>query len=138
PAARGRSWRGPALTALTAAVLFAPHAIWVVRHDFITLRYAVNRAEGESRFIEHLINPLEFVAAQGIALLPLFICATAVLGWRWPTRQINPNDRVTRDYLLAVVLGPFALHLALSLVFGLNLRSMWGAPLWTFAGLALL
>src|SRR5262249_44993418 len=35
------------------------------------------------------------------------------------------------------VLGPVALHLAAAVFGGLKLRDIWGAPLWTFAGLLL-
>ncbi len=40
-----------------------------------------------------------------------------------------------RCFVAVVVLGPVALHLAASLVLGVTLRDIWGAPLWTFVGL---
>lgn len=138
PALRGRSWRGPLVTAGMAAVLFAPHALWVVQHDFVTLRYAARRAEAKPGMVEYLLNPLDFLGAQAMALLPLVICLAVLFGWPWRWRRHLGQDRFRRDYLLAIVLGPAVVHLAIALLLGMNLRSMWGAPLWTFSGLLLL
>jgi hypothetical protein len=47
-------------------------------------------------------------------------------------------SRQGRAFLLAVVLGPLLLHLAASLVLGMQLRDIWGMPLWTFASVYIL
>ena len=76
--------------------------------------------------------------SQLLANLPLILCAAAVIVPRWHLRRLKSEEHFARDYLLAMVLGPWVMHLLLSLVFGFELRSMWGAPLWTFLGLLLL
>jgi 4-amino-4-deoxy-L-arabinose transferase-like glycosyltransferase len=139
PAARG-AWRrpGPYVAAATALAIASPHLAWAVANDFPTLAYASSRVEKSTGLAGHAINPLRFLAGQGMALLPIPVMAIAVTGLRWKGRVLGPADRFGRDFLAAMVLGPFGLYLLLSMAFNLRLRNVWGCQLWTFAPLALL
>ena len=57
---------GPYLAAAVCALVFAPHALWMIEHDFITLAYGVERAGGETEtaLLDHLTRPASFLLAQ--------------------------------------------------------------------------
>ena len=135
-----RLWKtpGPYLLIATATLVFLPHLAWMIENDFITLSYFAGRTAGSGTWLDHLKNPLSFAVAQAgaVALIPLF--AIMMLGWRWRLRRVDRRQRLQRDYLVAVVLGPFALILCMSVLTGAYLRSMLGAPLWIFLPLLLL
>jgi len=59
-------------------------------------------------------------------------------GIRWRLRPIEAEERFQRDFLLAMALGPFALHLVAAGVFNRWLLSAYGSQLWMFAGVLLL
>ncbi|TWU23016.1 hypothetical protein Pla52o_25500 [Novipirellula galeiformis] len=138
---RGRQcWRtpGPYLLALTAGICVAPHLVWLVENDFLTVNYFRNRSASSSGLSGHLFHPLQFAVSQLLSLAPVLLLATGVLGWHWQRRVLDRDDRLTRDYLLAVVLGPAVLAMLFSLLTGAKLRSMWGSAMWTYCGVLLL
>ncbi len=133
---------GPWLTLAMALLVFAPHAAWIVSNHFMTFTYLVRRAGPAHGWLDHLSNPLEFLSAQLLALLPALLVAWPL--WRdrlnrqvLRTTTAGQGDTLKRDYLLVVCFGPCALDVALSIVTGLKPQSMWGAPMWTFSALAL-
>lgn len=137
PAARP-VWRtaGPyvALAVLLAAM--TPHLAWAAAHDFPTVAYALGRADAvaESAAVRHGWYPVKFLLGQAMLLVPAALLCLLLGGGRPATERSGPADR----YLLAVVLGPFAIVAAVSAGLGVELRSMWGAPMLLFAGVALL
>lgn len=138
---RGRQgWRtpGPYLLAISAGICISPHLVWLVENDFLTIQYFRNRSSGEPTFVNHLFYPIKFVASQLFSLSIVLLLATGVLGWRWQWRKLNAEDRLKRDYLIAVVLGPLILAALYSSITGAKLRSMWGASMWTYIGVLLL
>lgn len=134
------SWRrpGPYLAAVIAVALFAPHIHWGYVNDFPPLMWAAARIEQKSGQWGRLLSPLEFSFSQVAALLPLFLVCLPLAGRMWTLRAVPDQERFRRAFLLAMVLGPFALHLVLSAGFNLTLHAIWGSHLWTFAGLLLL
>jgi hypothetical protein len=68
----------------------------------------------------------------------VFLILVPLTTWRWRLREVAPQERFRRDFLLALALGPFVLHLLVSLVVGVEVRDLWGFQLWTFVGLAVL
>jgi 4-amino-4-deoxy-L-arabinose transferase-like glycosyltransferase len=129
---------GPYLTMLVALLIFAPHAHWAINHGFPSVDWALVYTESDAHLTGHLWYPVEFALAQLWALAPMMVVALPLTGYRWRLRQIQPAERFDRDFLVAMALGPFLVHLAVSAVFNIRLRSMHGAQLWTFAGLLLL
>lgn len=122
---------GPYLAAAIAGLLFAPHALWVVRHDFLTLGYAANRASSAAS-VPRLSCPALFAVGQLVRLAPLLLILAPLL------RRAGGHPAPGRGLLHWAVLGPVALMLGLSAATGQQLRDIWGSPLWTFAGVWLL
>jgi 4-amino-4-deoxy-L-arabinose transferase-like glycosyltransferase len=139
PEAR-RAWRrvGPYLAALLAATLFAPHVLWMIQNDFMTVSFARDRAVRAGVWLDHVRRPGAFALLQLAWLLPLFFVLLPLTSWRWQARPLSPREHFDRTFLLTLVLGPVGLLLLLSACFGLRLVAIWGYPLWTYTGLLLL
>lgn len=129
---------GPYLAAAVALGLFAPHLVWMARHDFVTVGYGLDSAADSGHWVNHLKNPAVFAASQLGRLLPVFFVLAPLTSWHWRRQRLAPGPRRERDFLTAMVLGPVALLLAGSLVTGIRLREIWGSPLWSFTGVLLL
>lgn len=142
PTAR-RWWRrpGPYLTLLSAILVFGPNLYWVLTSGFSPIEFAIDRTTVEtSNVLTRLIYPLEFAGSQFFALLPLLVVAAPMILLR---RKIQKEDRsesdlATRRFLYAMVIWPLIIHLIISAVGNLHLRSMYGSQLWTFFGVWLL
>lgn len=119
---------GPYLALLVFLAMLAPHALWVVRHHFITVHYAVQRSAGGGWF-GHIKNPVIFLVTQLLKLAPLVVVLLPLLAWGKPRQPVA--DRALLD---CVVLWPIFCILALSAITGSQLRDTWGSPLLTFAG----
>jgi len=138
-----RIFRGPGMyVSMGVTVLVVmPHVVWGFANDWITLTYGVRRAGGnaEPSVLDHLINPLDFVAAQllaGVGMIPIL--------WVWGLRRrrVVEERGVQREgattsrcesgadlFLTTMALTPMTVFCLLSLVTGFELRSMWGTPL---------
>jgi 4-amino-4-deoxy-L-arabinose transferase-like glycosyltransferase len=129
---------GPYIAMVVALALFAPHAVWIVRNDFVTIRYGLDRSANLGSWVNHVTYPVLFLLSQLGRLLPVFLILTPLTGWLWGERAVVDEERRDRDFLLMMVLGPVVLLLLVSLLSGKLLREIWGSPLWTFTGLLLL
>ena len=130
---------GPYLTLLTTALVFSPHLYWVLTNDYGPIQYALNRTTSEkSNFFTRFLYPISFAGAQAVALFPILLVITPMAGWRGKLRSTEETDPSVRRFLNAMVFGPPAIYLVLSLVGNLYLRGMHGWPLWTFLGVWLL
>ncbi len=130
--------RGPYLTLFISLLIFAPHVAWMVESRFTTIQWAVERGENTRSALGHVVNPIEFTLSQILALLPMLAIAFPL--WRrGRAREPRParHDELQRDFLMLVCFGPFLLDLTISITTGVQLQSMWGAPLWNFSGLCL-
>ena len=72
------------------------------------------------------------------ALLPIVAVLLPLTGLRWRLRRLDPVERFSRAYLVAMGLGPFVVQVVLALALDLKLRSMYGSQLWTFIGVLML
>ena len=128
---------GPCLAVLVCLAVMTPHLIWLVHNNFPTLHYAANRA-GHAAALQRALTPLRFLVAQIATLLPCVAMAAiaGVVGWTtwrdWPA-----TDDEDFRFLIFLGLGPALLSALLSLIAGLGLRDMWGAPMWNLTGLLL-
>lgn len=119
---------GPYVAAAVALAVAAPHLAWLVRNEFITLTYAVQRSADAGGWAAHLRNPALFALGQLGHVLPMLVVL-------YPALARRPADRPGDLWFLhAAVLGPVAVLLALSAGTGCQLREIWGSPLWTFLG----
>ena len=117
-----------------AGLLFLPHALWMAENDWITLRYITERSDGGlTGWWLHLVYPLGFLASQLGAVLPILFLAWPLVRGR-PLRRRSGAEAETMDYLRWMVLIPLLIYLIVSMIHGLHLRSMWGGPLFSFAG----
>jgi 4-amino-4-deoxy-L-arabinose transferase-like glycosyltransferase len=133
-------WQGPLLAGTIALLVFAPHLLWLVAHDFLPIHYLMGRASSEPSGWSHLIQPLRFLGSQFAAHLPMLI----VLGiagllsarhWRAPVGSDTLSGGLR--YLVYMALVPVALVLLLSLASGAAIRDEWGVPMWNLSGLLL-
>ncbi len=84
---------GPWIALLVALVMIAPNLAWNVAHDFPTLRHTaeitLQRQAGDR------IGALSgFLAAQWLALGPLFGCMAVIALWRWRKLRRNPGHGI--------------------------------------------
>jgi len=161
PVAR-RCWRtpGPWLMAATCLILLAPHAWWLVDHDYQPLRYADMRAVGVDRWYQWVTFPLQWIASQAFFLAPVaallaILYAHAPAKWlpvrrqehapsedshvpEWQARRLDAPAAFARRWVTVLALGPFAVVTLGAALTGRLPVAMWGYPLWTFAPLAVL
>ncbi len=134
---------GPWLAVLLAIAVLAPHLHWLWRHDGLPFVYVSQRAgagEGDPR--AHAVG---FIGMQLINHLPLMLIVLwAVLpAWRRGPRMAAtpveaPPKRLHTDwpgFLLVLALAPGLLTAALGLAGLVQVRDMWGVPMWAFSGL---
>jgi 4-amino-4-deoxy-L-arabinose transferase-like glycosyltransferase len=128
---------GPWITIVSAAAIFAPHVVWLVQNDFPTINYAMNRGHNDRSWLGHVANPIEFLLSQLLFHVPMLFLTWPL--WRTrPAPLLSSHDKLKRDFLLVICLGPLTIDLVLSVILGVKLQSMWGASMWTFSGLLLL
>ena len=138
PAAR-RHWRrpGPYLALGVALVIVAPHLYWAAREHFPAVQWAIERTRDPDQR-PRAINVLAFARDQLPAVLPIVAVLLPLTGLRWRLRRLDPVERFSRAFLVAMALGPFAIQVVLALALDLRLRSMYGSQLWTFTGVLIL
>ena len=126
---------GPYLAAIVALVVISPHIVWLMGHDFPTVAYIARRSPASG---SHVLQPAAFVAGQ-LAYLGLFLVALPfVVTLPLRKRSLLDNERATRDFLLAITIGPPALLLVYALTTGRALVTAWAMPFWIFSGVLVL
>jgi 4-amino-4-deoxy-L-arabinose transferase-like glycosyltransferase len=137
-----RAWRQPVhvhglgLALVVALALFAPHAAWLVAHDYGPVRYAINSSLGMDAPVAARIPTAahwladQFLNRAAPAWLFLGVVAWPVRRGRIPTTGAVPD--LTGTILLWWGVYPFALMAALTLATGSHLQSHWGTPFLPF------
>ncbi len=117
-------------------VLLVPHLIWLFNNDFITLTYGLNRTGLESSdILDHISNPLLFLAKQIGILVPFFF-----LIWLLTKKikfKVNIKDKKLM-FLLFINFMPIILMFLTSLTTGSKIRTMWMTPFYLFFGVLFL
>lgn len=136
PAARpSLRQKGPWLAAAACLLLLAPQLAWLASSHFLPFTYVGQRADHAQAAIDHLIFPAKFARDQLLALGPLALLFFAAFPWAsWQGGAESPSA-VDRRFVTVLNWGPFGVALAISAVFGVHLKSMWGAQMWCFSGL---
>jgi 4-amino-4-deoxy-L-arabinose transferase-like glycosyltransferase len=122
---------GPYLAAIIALLIAEPHLSWLIQNDFLPFNYASARAAPSRGFFDHILRPLFFAVAQFFWFLPSLLIALPLLKAR---RDGTPSS-LDRPVISLLTFGPAAFLLAMSMLTGRALITMWGYPLWLFAGL---
>ena len=124
--------KGYLLSILISLIILTPHFIWLFENNFVTIFYGLNRS-GLSEFsiIKHFINPLEFLIKQMIILIPFFLMILTI----FKKLKLNINIRDKKIlFLISINLIPILLMLAVSLLLGAKIRTMWMTPFYLFFG----
>jgi 4-amino-4-deoxy-L-arabinose transferase-like glycosyltransferase len=135
---------GPYLAGLLCFLICLPHLLWLPKHHFMTMAYALGKADQIARPLwatahpilfflwNHTYYALHFAWAQSLT----FAGALALLWFaafpRKPSAKALPEvslSPLALKFLDFMVLGPFALTLLTSIIFGWKLNTMWGTPL---------
>ena len=146
-----RGWKtmdgrqGFAVMCAVISLIFLPHAVWMVQHDFAPIRYAMGSSLGaNSDAVERLRSASHWLAEQvfnRMAPTWLFlICATVLFKFMSPATEpkpivepTNPNHRDSRALLLIWGLLPLAFMPFVALVMGSHLQLRWASPFLIFA-----
>ena len=140
-----RHLAGVVLASVVLLALFAPHAAWVVRHDFTTLRYAATSVDAGGATTSHALRAVLSFAANQLRMLSMLLLAAALYaGWRRlrpaqrpPPPEVAPAAFADRDasrWLAGLLWAP-ALLLVATAVAGVSLRNHWGVQMFQFASL---
>lgn len=120
---------GAALAACAWGLLLAPHAWWLVQHDFQTLRYAEGTVAAALDGVARARNVGSFLAQQLRVMLGLGVALAVALfvarGGR-ADRARAAVDAERRAWIRALAFGPLAVMLVLALVAGTRLQNHWG------------
>jgi Dolichyl-phosphate-mannose-protein mannosyltransferase len=135
-------WGGLMLAVAAMALVCAPHGLWMVRHDFSTLRYASEAIESAG-----LRQRLGFVASFAANQIRIWFPALLTLVLLWGLGKVStsrgvppaPDDAKTVPEVGAWILGLLwagvLLLLLMALVGGVGLRNHWGVQVLQFLAL---
>ena len=117
------------LAGIIAFLLFLPHLIWMNNHEWITITYGLKRGGTEQvHWWNHLINPIKFTAIQ----LAMFAPAILAVLFSKSKTQGTPSKI---PGLFALAWGACLSLVALSLLSGMELVTMWAAPMVMIGGI---
>jgi 4-amino-4-deoxy-L-arabinose transferase-like glycosyltransferase len=121
---------------LVMLLVFLPHLIWLIQHDFLPLQYAQQRSgEAATPLQAHLLGPVKFLVVQLLDHLPLLILLAATGFLARAVWSKDQADSSSRWFLIAIGLGPALLTAIVAGATGTGLRDMWGTPMWNLSGL---
>jgi len=117
-------------------VLLVPHLIWLFQNDFITIKYAFNRAGlVDYSFLNHLKFPIIFLIKQIGILIPFFILCYFII--KKIKIRFDIKDK-KKYFILLINFLPIVLMFATSVVTGSKIRTMWMTPFYLFFGVLIL
>ena len=117
-------------------VLLVPHLIWLFQNDFVTIKYAFNRAGlVDYSFLNHLKFPIIFLMKQIGILIPFFVLCYFII----KKIKIKFDIRDKKKYFILLInFLPIVLMFATSVVTGSKIRTMWMTPFYLFFGVLIL
>ena len=117
-------------------VLLVPHLIWLFQNDFVTIKYAFNRAGlVDYSFLNHLKFPIIFLIKQIGILIPFFILCYFII--KKIKIKFDIKDK-KKYFILLINFLPIVLMFATSVVTGSKIRTMWMTPFYLFFGVLIL
>ena len=117
-------------------VLLIPHLIWLFQNDFITIKYAFNRAGlVDYSFLNHLKFPIIFLIKQIGILIPFFVLCYFII--KKIKIRLDLKDK-KKYFILLINFLPIVLMFVTSVVTGSKIRTMWMTPFYLFFGVLIL
>ena len=117
-------------------VLLVPHLIWLFQNDFVTIKYAFNRAGlVDYSFLNHLKFPIIFLMKQIGILVPFFVLCYFII--KKMKIRFDIKDK-KKYFILLINFLPIVLMFATSVVTGSKIRTMWMTPFYLFLGVLVL
>ncbi len=117
-------------------VLLVPHLIWLFQNDFITIKYAFNRAGlVDYSFLNHLKFPIIFLIKQFGILIPFFVLCYFII--KKIKIRFDIKDK-KKYFILLINFLPIVLMFVTSVVTGSKIRTMWMTPFYLFFGVLIL
>lgn len=111
-------------------LVFAPHVLWVVNHEFVTLKYASSTVQ-QLDALGRVRKLLSFSALQLRMLLWPLLCIGVLALWMRKTPAAAPVDdaaseRERQAWLLGLLGWPLVVLAVLCLAQGVRLQDHWG------------
>ena len=117
-------------------VLLVPHLIWLFQNDFVTIKYAFNRAGlVDYSFLNHLKFPIIFLIKQVGILIPFFALCYFII--KKIKIRFDIKDK-KKYFILLINFLPIVLMFVTSVVTGSKIRTMWMTPFYLFFGVLIL
>jgi len=117
-------------------VLLVPHLIWLFQNDFISIKYAFNRAGlVDYSFLNHLKFPIIFLMKQIGILIPFFVLCYFII--KKIKIRFDIKDK-KKYFILLINFLPIVLMFVTSVVTGSKIRTMWMTPFYLFFGVLIL
>ena len=117
-------------------VLLVPHLIWLFQNDFVTIKYAFNRAGlVDYSFLNHFKFPFIFLIKQIGILIPFFILCYFII--KKIKIRFDIKDK-KKYFILLINFLPIVLMFVTSVVTGSKIRTMWMTPFYLFFGVLIL
>ena len=117
-------------------VLLVPHLIWLFQNDFVTIKYAFNRAGlVDYSFLNHLKFPIIFLIKQVGILIPFFVLCYFII--KKIKIRFDLKDK-KKYFILLINFLPIVLMFVTSVVTGSKIRTMWMTPFYLFFGVLIL
>ena len=123
------------LPVLIFIAILSPHFYWLLKNNFITIFYGLNRTGLEtSNNIDHLINPVIFIIKQFFILTP-FLFMLFILIKKIKIKFSYKDENFL--FLVAINIIPILLIFLTSFFTGATIRTMWMTPFYLFLGIFL-
>lgn len=136
-ARRQLATRWPYIGLLVFGIVIAPHVVWLISNDFVTIDYMLTRTDSVDQWSNHFWFPAQFFYEQLVIALPtLILYASLFIGKGTPTRSVATSV-FDKRFLCCAAFLPFVFTLLVSACFNLRLHAAWGSPLMTLWPLAL-
>jgi 4-amino-4-deoxy-L-arabinose transferase-like glycosyltransferase len=134
---RWSAWGGLLLALVTLSLVLAPHVVWVVRHDYSTLRYASEAVESAG-----LTQQFGFAASFWANQVRLWSVALAVMGLCWwldsrgASRSHTPcSPPLKKPWVWGLMGAGLLVLMLMALLAGVSLRNHWGVQALQFFSL---
>ncbi len=141
---------GVATAVFVAALVFAPHAVWLATHDAAPLQYAAHTMESLTAGVR-LHQVLAFIVLQLRTLMPALLCAglwLAVSRWLLKPAVAVPEPVLARTdhglpanqrhaWLEGLIAVPLLLVVAACGLGGVHLQGQWGMQSLQFAAIGI-